>query len=199
MKTDKFYRFCDSVIKNYITEILEEDKAINCLTYNEHRLNNVYVYYEKKRVELRRKYMNDSSKPLDRHKVASCMMYAILKARVFRVNRLVKNIPEKLLLSNEYLAFYVAINIVEMFKRAEKDDVFGEKYVLYFPKAYHIHAEYEEGTFVYNTCKSLFFIKKIKYLDVFAYATILFLLEKYTDTIMIHDKEVKRDEERTPQ
>lgn len=192
MNVNEFYTFCNSVIEQYIAEIVTEDKDVKCLTLNKRRIKNIYVHYEKKRIEVRKKYMQDFRKPVDRHKIAACMMYAILKSKVFKVNRLVSNIPEKLLLSNEYLAFYVAVNIVEMFKRAEDEYEFHEDYVLFFPPAYHVNTAYEEGTFVYNTCKSLSFIKNIKYFDVTAYSTILFQLEKYTDTILENDKKQKK-------
>ena len=193
MNVNEFYAFCNTVIEEYVKEILEEDKDIGCLTFNKRSLNNIYVHYEKKRVEVRKRYMQDSAKLVDRHKIAACMMYAILKAHVFKVERLISNVPEKLLLANEYLAFYVAINIVEMFKRAEKEYEFHEDYVLFFPIAYHINENYEQGTFVYNTCKSLSFIKNIKYFDVIAYSTIFFQLEKYTDTLLTLEKRGEMD------
>lgn len=115
------------------------------------------------------------------------MIYAILKSRVFKINRLIPNIPEQLLLSNEYLAFYVAVNIIEMFKQNETEYNFHENYTLYFPAAYHVNEDFKEGTFVYNTCKGLSFIKRVNYFDVIAYSTIMFQLEKYTDTLLLYE------------
>lgn len=189
MKVNEFYDFCDEVINKYIQEILEEDKSVQCLSFKKRKLSNIYVNYEKKRVKVRKKYMQDPNKPLDRHKIAACMMYAILKSPVFKVNRLISNIPERLLLSNEYLAFYVGLNIVEMFKRAETKYEFHKDYLLCFPVTYHVNEEYKEGTFVYNTCKALSYIKRIRYFDIFGYSTIFFLLERYTDTILLYEKE----------
>lgn len=56
-----------------------------------------------------------NEKALDRHKVASCMMYAVLKSRVLKVNRLVSHLPNRLLMANEYLAVYVGLNIIEQY------------------------------------------------------------------------------------
>ena len=194
MKIDVFREFCSEVIEKYINEILESDKDLKCLTLRKHNIDKIYIYYERKRIEVKKTYMQDPKKPLDRHKIASCMIYAILKSKVFKVNRLISNIPEKLLLSNEYLAFYVAINIVEMFKRAEEEYEFSKDYVLFFPKVYHINSQYEEGTFAYNTCKGMSFIKNIKYFDILAYSTILFQMESNTDTILSYDKKLKNKE-----
>lgn len=187
MKLSDFYTFCDNVIKKYCDEILKEDEGTHCLKFSEKKLNNIYVYYEQKRVEVKKYYMQDANKILDRHKIASCMLYAILKSRVFKINRLIPNIPTRLLLANEYLAFYVAINIVEMFKRTEKEYPFYENYLLIFPKTYHIHPDFKENTFLFNTCSGLSSIKNLKYFDIIAYSTILFQIEKYTDTILEYE------------
>lgn len=123
---------------------------------------------------------------LDRHKVASCMIYAILKSKPFKVNRMVRNLPEKILLANEYLAFFVALNIVEMYKLDEmRDKGVESNYQIIIPRTYHEDDE-ENNTYESNFCKSLYYLsmENIKRYDVFAYADILFLLEKYTDTYL---------------
>ena len=83
-------------------------------------------------------------------------------------------------MANEYLAVYIAINIVEQYKRDElgKDS----EYKLIFPITYH---EENEKTCVYlnNLCKGLYYIKP-KHIDIFAYSTIFFFMEKYTDIIV---------------
>ncbi len=190
MEIHDFYAIYDKIIKSYIEEILERDKSVNCLKLIKRRIQKIYVYYEQKRIEVRKQYMRNSNSPLDRHKIASCLAFAILKSRVFKVNRLKSNIPEELLLANEYLAFYVAINIVEMFKRFESDYKFNNNYILIFPKTFHEDSDHEENTFVYNTCKGFSFIKNLNYFDIIAYSTILFQLERYTDTILENDEKV---------
>ena len=123
---------------------------------------------------------------LDRHKVASCMIYAILKANPLKVDRMVRNLPEKVLLANEYLAFFVALNIIEMYKLDEmREKGVESSYQIIIPKTYHEDDE-ENNTYEGNFCKSLYYLsmENINKYDVFAYADILFLLEKYTDTYL---------------
>ena len=44
--------------------------------------------------------MSDAFKPIDRHKTAAGMMYAILRANVFKVNKSISCLPEPLRLAN---------------------------------------------------------------------------------------------------
>lgn len=110
MKYGDYENFYNIVIKGYIDELLEFDSQCKALTLNKKAYKAIYNYYEKKRIEIRTVYMTDSSKPIDRHKTAACMIYAILKAKVFTVNKFIPCLPEPIRLANEYLAFYVAIN-----------------------------------------------------------------------------------------
>ena len=78
-----------------------------------------------------------------------------------------------------------------MYNRAEEGYEFSKDYILFFPKVYHINSQYEEGTFVYNTCKGMSFIKNINHFDILAYSTILFQMECNTDSILLYDKLLK--------
>lgn len=52
-----------------------------------------------------------------------------------------------------------------------------------FPITYH-ETPSEESDFIDNLCKGLYYLRrKIDKMDIFAYSTILFFVEKYTDTI----------------
>lgn len=124
-----------------------------------------------------KQYMSGDMKPMDRHKIAANFMCSILKARVIRVNRLIPNLPIELLMANEYLAFYVAVSIVENYKR---DLTGNEDYILdLFPETYIENEGFD--SYIQNTCKALFYIKRYEIKDIFAYANLLFWLEKYTD------------------
>ena len=132
--------------------------------------------------------MKPPAKALDRHKVASCMLYAILRSKVFRINKLQKQLPYKILMANEYLGVYVAVNIIEQYKI----DELGKEYNLIFPTTYH---ETENNTCVYldNLCKGLYYIKA-KNLDIFSYSTIFFFMEKYTDTLLEYKNKNKQEQ-----
>lgn len=149
--------------------------------------NDIYKNYQSKRDYIRSNYMSKKADvSLDRHKVASCMIYAILKTKPLKINRFIPNLPEKILLSNEYLAFFVALNIIEMYRIDKmKDEGNSGLYQIVVPKTYHENSE-PENTYESNFCKSLYYLsmENIEKFDVFAYADILFLLEKYTDIFL---------------
>lgn len=191
MKFEDYKNFYDNVIFGYIEELLDFDSECHALTFNKRAKKSIYNYYEKKRIEIRKKYMSDSSKPIDRHKTAASMMYAILRAKVFKVNKLISCLPEPLRLANEYLAFYVAMNIIEQYKRT--DLVNGKKsnseYQLIIPTTcYESQSNLVTGdvdnSFISSICLTLANIKNLKYFDIFSYSTIMFLLETNTDNVL---------------
>ena len=199
MKFEDYDNFYQHVILGYINELRDFDSKCHALTFNSKAYKSIYHYYEKKRIEIRNVYMSDASKPIDRHKTAASMMYAILKANVFKVNKSIPCLPEPLRLANEYLAFYVAMNIIEQYKRT--DEINGEKisknYQLIIPKtSYESQTNQMTGevdnSFISSICLTLANIKNLKYFDVFSYATIMFLLEKNTDNIIYRDEEIHK-------
>lgn len=191
MKYEDYEGFYKIVIQGYIKELLEFDSTCKALTLKKNVKKIIYRYYEKKRIEIRSVYMADASKPLDRHKTASCMMYAILRAKVFKINKSIPGLPEPTRLANEYLAFYVAMNIIELYKRTDKIDgiKMNSDYQLIIPNtSYESQSNQMTGkvknSFISSICLTLANIKSMKYFDLFSYATIMFLLENNTDNII---------------
>lgn len=190
MKKKDFYEFYNNVIQKYIDEFLDEDKrsGYNCLTFRKNKVRNIYIYYEKKRLEIRKYFMNLESKPMDRHKIAAVMMYSILKSKVIKVNKFIPNLPSVLLMANEYLAFIVALGIIESYRKDQfKDNSKNNNcYMLNLPTPYHGVSNHNASDcnndiYITNTCKSLYYLTNWRKFDIFAYSNILFLLEKYTD------------------
>lgn len=194
MKVEDFEDFCVKVIDGYIGEFTECQKKYKCIRKSVRARNNVFKFYQRKRDEIKDNYMEKSTEnetALDRHKVAACMMYAILKSRVLKVNRFVPHLPEKLLMANEYLAVYVGINIIEQYRLNEGKGELENK--LIFPITYH-ETESIESDFIDNLCKSLYYLRhKIGTMDIFAYSSILFFIEKYTDTILEYDARINSE------
>lgn len=194
MKFEDYEVFYNKVILGYINELIPFDSECHALKLNDRAKKKIYHYYEKKRIEIRSVYMLDSSKPIDRHKTAASMMYAILRTKVFKVDRSIPCLPEPIRLANEYLAFYIAINIIEQYKRT--DTMNGEKisadYNLIIPSTSYESQENEmtggvRHSFVSSICLTLANIQNLRYFDVFSYATILFLIEKNTDNIIYRE------------
>lgn len=192
MEIQDYNLFCSRVIKPYVEQIkiyAQENGCSRSIQSNEHNYGKIYVHYQRKRNEIKNNYMAPPVKALDRHKVAACMIYAILRSKVIRVNTQITRLPNELLMANEYLAVYTAINIIEQYKRDEMGA--DSDYKLIFPITYHEEDE-EKSAFIDNLCKSLYYLRaKIKSMDIFAYSAILFFMEKYTDTIL--DFNVEKD------
>lgn len=182
MKLEDYDDFCKKVIFPYIEEIMlyaEDNNCKDCIKVNSRSLKKIYVYYQRKRDEIKNHYMSPPAKALDRHKVAACMLYAILKSKVFRINKLRKTLPYQILMANEYLAVYIAVNIIEQYKGDELG--YNLAYKIVFPLTYHEDDE-ESSAFLDNLCKSLYYIKPNQ-INIFAYSTVFFFMERYTDTI----------------
>lgn len=183
MKIQDYNNFYDTVIHQCIKGIKEQVKhcglAESCIIPKKYIKKKIYYNYQKKRDFIISNYMSKQAEvSLDRHKVASCMVYAILKTNPLKVDRMIPGLPEKILLSNEYLAFFVALNIIEMYKIDET----GKPYQIIIPKTYHEDGD-PDNTYESNLCKSFYFVRmdNINKFDIFAYSDIFFFLEKYTD------------------
>lgn len=186
MTKEYFGKFCEEIIIPYTDQLkkIDDDLGVKCLEFNRKSLNKVYGTYENKRMEIRKYFMNEENKPMDRHKIGSVMMYAILKSRLLHIHNLYKTrVPHQLLMANEYLAVYVALSVVESYRRDDcKTNGFDvsacdEKlWRLLLPNTYH------DDSYIDNLCKSLYYIPDISKFDIFAYSNILYLLEIYTDS-----------------
>lgn len=177
------------VIEKYYQEIkCIDDEKFNgkALRLNTKKIFLIYHFYESFRKDIRKMYMVKESKPMDRHKIAANLMISILKAKIIRVNRLIPDLPLELLLANEYIAFYVSVNIVEMYNRnAGLSD-----YSIVLPATY---IENEGKTsYIENICKALYYTKHYKVSDILAYANVLFMLEMQTDIKLGIDMEEKK-------
>lgn len=181
MKIEDCKEYYNTVIIKYYQELKkvdDKDFGGKVLDFKEWRINLFYYYYESFRKDIRKRYMSTESSPMDRHKIAANILCSLLKAKVINVNRLIPNLPIELLLANEYLSFYCALNIIELYKM----DSIHKEYSLILPETY-IEGE-GKTSYIENVCKALYYLKKINLNDIFSYANILFWLEKYTDTLL---------------
>lgn len=188
MRVEDFEDFCSKVIDSYIEELMEYQKPYQCIILSNIAKNNIFKFYQRKRDEIKSSYMEkpaQNEKALDRHKVASCMMYAVLKSKALKINRFIPHLPEELLMANEYLAVYVGLNIIEQYRL--EDGKRKPENKLIFPITYH-ETDSKGSDFIDNLCKGLYYLRRnINKMDIFAYSAILFFIEKYTDTIIEYD------------
>lgn len=196
---EDYEKFYNIVIKEYIDEICNYDgEEFKCLSIDSNACKKIYKNYEKKRIETRSK-MSEESNPIDRHKTAACMMYAILKTRVFKVNYGVPDLPYVIRLANEYLALFVSFNMIEQYKRTDqKRDNKKEDYQLIIPETKYevqkdVANDVTNSNFIISMCLTLANIKNIECFDTFSYATILFLMEVNTDNLLMYNNSNKED------
>lgn len=135
-----------------------------------------------------KKQLNQEDPLLDRHKVASCIAGAILRAQPMKISPTAdKNRYNLLYFANESLALFSALGIVKSFIRSDSDNVmnlnqelkndFLEKGFL-FPKP--VHGDYLPWLlFILQECSQIGF-------NVLSFSNILYLLETHTfDQLMI--------------
>lgn len=91
MKIEDFEDFCLKVIDAYIKDIEDYEEKIDCkcIKVRTHAKSRIFKYYQRKRDIIKNNYMEKTAVSLDRHKVAACMMYAVLRSRVLRVNEFI--------------------------------------------------------------------------------------------------------------
>lgn len=186
MTKECFEKIRDDVILPYAQELLDIDAKLgyNCLKLNNSAVDKIFYNYERKRQVIRKYFMTSEAQPMDRHKIGSVMIYAVLKSQILIINRVKHRLPNELLMANEYLAIYLAFAIVESyryndFKKAKypKED---ERWRLEIPDTFH---DDSPDTYIDNLCKALYYIKDPDNLDIFAYSNILYHLEVYTNKV----------------
>lgn len=194
MKKQDFRDFYNEVITKAIEDIFANaHNLLSPLGVDENSVINerrnagekIFNNYQKKRDFIKLNYMeldksgSDESIALDRHKVAACMVYAILKSCPLKIRMLTANLPEEVVMANEFLAFGVAVNIIEMYIKAKNG---GDDFAIKFPSTY-----YEGGNaknrYPSNVCKAWYYLKldNIEKFDIFGYANVFFLWERYTE------------------
>lgn len=211
MRSQNFDSFFDTVIMPCISAIEEDAKAkgyehLECFKKSdkvkgkERIKKSIYRNYQNRRDYIKHNYMNKKAEvALDRHKVASCMVYAILKVNPIKVNMWIPQLPLEIVMANEYLAFYVALNIVEMYEfdriksEKAKDDNDENIPNIIVPRTYY-ESTNPENTYESNLCKAWYYIKidNIKKYDVLGYANVFFLLQKYTEIYNMWNKAMER-------
>ena len=129
--------------------------------------------------------MNDSQQNIDRHKIAACMMKAILEVYPLKVSfrhilelwRGKSRLEDKYIYANETLAFYTALSILENYKDYCIDGTNGEVHPsIKIPKTYN------ESDYLFNTYIDLYFGKREKKINVLSFANIFFLLERLSSS-----------------
>lgn len=178
MTNEKFEDIWNNIILGLYNEITPQDD----LYIKARSKKKIFKKYQKQKTYLKLNYMENPNTHLDRHKIAACMLYAIVKVHPIRIKRISiwknylngkKFTPEYLML-NEYLGLYTAFSIVESFRayeQSEENEVGFKRKGIVQP----ITANGED--YIYNTCLDLYLSRKKNKINVLTFANVFFLLE----------------------
>ena len=191
MKKEEFNNLWKKGFEEKIKEIL-----FCCsprIYFDENKKEIIFEKYNSIRNFIKERYMdketddNGEKKRIDRHKIASIMMKAILIAEPFQLSNkdtgeipYTEEMPILGWLANEFFAIYCANVIVSAFlidetKDEEQKKIYETGLVIPISK----HGE----DYLLQLAKELYYNKMEGNFDVFAFSNILFLLEQYTIAI----------------
>jgi len=127
-------------------------------------------------------YMHNPDGRIDRHKVASVMLFSIIINRPFEL----KLLPSKqkvgsfALLANEILGLNVALAIVWSFIMQDANDKSDKIKIEIFKEGF-IFPECQHDDYPTHIYKMLYYAKYNDKYDIFAFSHVLFLIEAYTE------------------
>ena len=138
-------------------------------------------WFEKESLIFEQSYMIDTTKNIDRHKIASCMTKAILIAKPLRISFWDKinqffshtKFDDTVYLINQIIAINVAVLILEGYIRS--DDTKKIKHKIRFPDPF----PKGDNDYVKDVCLDLYYMNPKKF-NTISYADIFFLWEKYS-------------------
>ena len=178
MTNEKFEDIWNNIILGLYNEITPQDD----LYIKARSKKKIFKKYQKQKTYLKLNYMENQNTHLDRHKIAACMLYAIVKVHPIRIKRISiwknylngkKFTPEYLML-NEYLGLYTAFSIVESFRAYEQSE---ENEVGFKRKGIVQPITTNGEDYIYNTCLDLYLSRKKNKINVLTFANVFFLLE----------------------
>lgn len=118
----------------------------------------------------RTKYMLDPNKILDRHKVATCYIYAVIKVEPI-ITDFIPLENDTFSTINEKLAIMVGLSVLKAFCDNDLNDInFGTQFI--YPTAMH-------GNYYENFAVELYFTKTENNYNILSLSHTLYLLEMY--------------------
>jgi hypothetical protein len=143
----------------------------------------IWLAYEKYKNNVHT-YMHNPDGRIDRHKVASVMLYSIIANKPFDIkflhgNEKVKGIS---LLANETLGFSTALSIVWSFIMEDAEQKCDKNKTEIFKNGF-IYPECQHDSYEENIFKMLYYAKHNGCYDIFAFSQVLFLIESYTELV----------------
>ncbi len=157
MTAEKFDEIWFSIIEPISKNIC---KDVDFFSIRKNAKKNVFRHYINIKETVKKHYMSNKQQNIDRHKIAACLMKAILEVYPLRLSIMhviklwhsKKHLEEKYIYANETLAFYSGLSILENFKDY---DINGHnstaRVSIKIPKTYN------ESNYLLNTYIDLYF------------------------------------------
>lgn len=176
---DLFEKIWASVVVPTCTDFLSQYNLKNYVSWSKRIAKS--CFYDEVNLFVK-SYMVKDTKNIDRHKIAACMIKAILVSKPLRVSFIdkvhlffgkKKFDDDVIYLINQYIAINVAVIILEGYIRSDDKKII--KHRIYFPEPFPDG----EKDYIKDVCLDLYYTKAKK-INTVAYSNILFLWEKYS-------------------
>ena len=141
------------------------------------RIENHYKRWKNKTKAMMHQHTSeDGDKLLDRHKIASILLYAILLTRPFSLMRKNKA-PMTARYANELLGFLCGLDIIRTFNVADvKEGKIQNCDTFHLPLA-------EKESYLKQTLRCLWHAHDQNKFDIFSFANLFFMIEQYSNMI----------------
>ncbi len=179
---EKYFDLFDRVWADTVIPTIKEfgDKYRKFVYFNKLSKLKAKKCFHKEAQTFVHSYMVNETKNIDRHKIASCMLKAILVAKPFKCSFLQKTtqffkrekIDDECSLINQYIALNVAVLILEGYIASDKNKEI--KHRIYTPEPFKGNKDYLK-----DVCLDLYYTKPRR-INTITYANIFFLWEKYS-------------------
>lgn len=182
MKKDKF----DELWNCIVLPIFDDMNVDGILILKKNAKEKVYRQYQKEKTFVKTNYMLTENTHLDRHKIASCVLYAIMRvypvqismSAIWKKRKGKERFNREYQLLNEYLSLYTAFSIIESFRQYEFSHQDEEYPAKGFIRNRISVPETSNGQdYLYNTCLDLYFSKQRNKINVLTFSNVFFLLE----------------------
>ena len=179
MDKTTYDKFWGQSIKPQIDRMLSDDDDI---FYIEGQIKEkIWLTYEQYKNTVHT-YMHNPDGRIDRHKVASVMLYSIIINNPFELKLLPlkQEVKGSSRLANEILGFNTALSIVFSFLIQDANEKSDKIRIEIFRNGF-IFPECQHEDYPTHVYKMLYYAKYNNKYDIFAFSHILFLIEAYTE------------------
>jgi len=184
----KFNEFWDITLKPYIEYELSKNSSYQVLDTTENfskKRRDIESLYNTARDDIKKSFMKNHEKLLDRHKIPACLYFAIANAPLIKV---FGGSEEKDRVVNAGLALHVSISVLLSFMANGADSEYKhylETNGLQFPQSKNLDSN---ESYLVQTIKTLCYAQKRNKMDILMLANIFFMLEAHTDSVYISGK-----------